>query len=350
MKNRWKRLCPALIAGALCFAALGGALAQENRADETEVQAQNGQNDAVYMFPMMGMDVRFPGELFERMERNEMTLIIDQTGTDDGSALRCGVLSFNTVRELPEGDADGWPWELTCAGVLGVYRSELIGELDELTGCDVHKQLGQSQNGMYAYYLSTNSEADPEVLALLRRIEITVTEMEAFVPPEEMEEMEASPFTGTSLGEFTAQDIEGKTYTQAMFADYELTMVNVFTTWCTPCVAEIPDLEKLHVMMAERGVNVVGVVLDVLDEKGEIQPESLEKAKLLAERTGATYPFLLPDETYMNGRLMGIEAFPETFFVDRGGNIVGETYSGSRGLEDWVAIVEAELSRVQEGA
>lgn len=96
----------------------------------------------------------------------------------------------------------------------------------------------------------------------------------------------------------------------------DLTMVQVFATWCSPCVAEMPDLEKLHQQMADRGVQVAGVVLDVLNEKGEIVRENLDRAQKLVEQTKVTYPILLPDATYMNGRLTGIEAFPETFFVD----------------------------------
>ena len=49
-----------------------------------------------------------------------------------------------------------------------------------------------------------------------------------------------------SLGDFTMQDINGEIYTQEMFVDHELTMVNVFTTWCTPCIREIPDLMELQ--------------------------------------------------------------------------------------------------------
>ena len=36
-----------------------------------------------------------------------------------------------------------------------------------------------------------------------------------------------------NLGEFSIKDVNDETYTQEMFADYDLTMVNVFTTWCT---------------------------------------------------------------------------------------------------------------------
>ena len=84
------------------------------------------------------------------------------------------------------------------------------------------------------------------------------------------------------------KDIAGSEYTQEMFADYDLTMVNVFTTWCTPCINEIPDLEKLKNNMADQGVNVVGIVLDAIDASGGANEETVEKAKLLAEQTGVT--------------------------------------------------------------
>lgn len=150
---------------------------------------------------------------------------------------------------------------------------------------------------------------------------------------------------GGSLGEFSMEDVNGETYTQEMFADHDLTMINVFTTWCSPCIREIPDLEKLSKEMEDQGVQVVGIVLDV---DGNADEETIEKAKLLAEKTGAAYPFLIPDAGYLNGRLAGISAVPETFFADKEGNIVGETYSGSRSFEDWKGIVEKELEGVRQ--
>lgn len=161
------------------------------------------------------------------------------------------------------------------------------------------------------------------------------------VPTEDV--AEGSAEDSVNIGEFSMQDITGETYTQEMFAEYDLTMVNVFTTWCTPCINEIPDLQTLSGEMADKGVNVVGIALDCIDGSGGTDEEAIEKAKMLAEYTGASYPFLIPDESYLNGRLSGINAVPETFFVDKEGNIVGETYSGSRSLEEWKGIVETEL-------
>lgn len=150
-----------------------------------------------------------------------------------------------------------------------------------------------------------------------------------------------------NVGEFSTQDVNGNAYTKDIFQDYDLTLVNIYTTWCTPCVQEMPELDKLYQQMKDKGVNVIGVVLDVLDEKGEIVQSDLERAQTLVERTGVSYLTLLPDSTYMNGRLIGIEGFPETFFVDKDGNIVGETYSGSGDYDYWLSVVETELAKIK---
>lgn len=174
------------------------------------------------------------------------------------------------------------------------------------------------------------------------------TSGEEALSEEENKSGEESASQGNNVGEFSMQDIEGQAYTQEMFADYDLTMVNVFTTWCSPCVNEIPDLQKLWEEMKDQGINVVGIVLDGVDSSGNADAEVVEKAKVLAEYTGAAYPFLIPDKGFLNGRLLGINAVPETFFVDKEGNIVGETYSGSRSLEEWKEVVLTELKGVAQ--
>jgi len=155
-------------------------------------------------------------------------------------------------------------------------------------------------------------------------------------------------FEGPSLGTFIGQDINGNEYTQDMFKGYDLTLVNLFTTWCNPCVAEMPELEKLYQQWKDEGVNVVGFVLDVLDEDGKIVQENLGVAQELVKQTGVTYPVLIPDATSLNGRLNGISSFPETFFVDGEGNVVGKAYVGSNNLEGWQEVVEKELAALKK--
>ncbi len=192
-----------------------------------------------------------------------------------------------------------------------------------------------------------------KVFMLLSAVGLSLSLLTACSPNSDAGFNNGTSATGTkvrSVGSFTTQDINGSAVTPDIFKDNDLTMVNVFTTWCTPCVNEMPDLEKLHQQIKEKNVGVVGVVLDVLNENGEIVAEDLEKAKLLVKETGVTYPVLLPDSTYFNGRLIDIDAFPETFFVDKDGNIVGGHYSGSDSLEGWTKVVEKELAKVKGGA
>ncbi len=152
----------------------------------------------------------------------------------------------------------------------------------------------------------------------------------------------------TTVGKFETTGIDGKTYTEKVFSDYDLTLVNIFTTWCSPCVNEIPELEKLYQEMKDKGVGVVGVTLDTVGSDGKQDEEAVKKAGTSGENK-ASYPFLIPDSGMMNGRLNGISAFPETFFVDKNGNIVGETYSGSHSLDEWKEIVEKEFQECHRG-
>lgn len=154
----------------------------------------------------------------------------------------------------------------------------------------------------------------------------------------------------TTVGEFTTQDIQGNAVTQDIFKEHKLTLVNAMGTWCSPCVQEMPELEKLYQSMQAKGVGVVGIVTDTVGADGALDETALETAKQLADQTGVTYPLLVPDAGWLNGRLANMETFPESFFVDENGNIVGEAYFGSRDLEGWTGIVETELANLEQGA
>ncbi|WP_338115243.1 TlpA disulfide reductase family protein [Oceanirhabdus seepicola] len=149
------------------------------------------------------------------------------------------------------------------------------------------------------------------------------------------------------MGEFKAQDIFGNEITENIFMDYDLTLVNIFTTWCSPCVAEIPHLAEIDSEMEGKGVNVVGIVMDVND-KGSINEEKLAKANAIAKKTGAEFEFIIPDDALRKSRLKGISAYPETFFVDSKGNIIGDAYVGARSKEEWIKIIEKELKSIKE--
>ena len=321
---------------------------------ETTVPAQES-----YEYPFLGLTMKLPEELLKQIKAQTIAMISNEGWNENGDVIKYAYLSWNEMTEEQkeeEVDKLGTAYEDWCnslgkIGVIGVYDEDSQKKLDEITGCTEHKEIGSSSDGKYKYYLSTNKNAEESLKKEVEEIDVTLTEM---TPPQQLSAFDQPQDTSsnaedsTTVGKFETKGIDGKDYTEKVFSDYDLTLVNIFTTWCSPCVNEIPELEKLYEEMKEKGVGVVGVVLDTVGDDGKQDEETVKKAGVLQDKTKASYPFLIPDSTMMNGRLNGISAFPETFFVDKDGNIVGETYTGSHTLDEWKEIVEKELKNVSK--
>lgn len=87
-------------------------------------------------------------------------------------------------------------------------------------------------------------------------------------------------------------------------------VVNFWASWCPPCVAEMPDLERVHLDVADE-VRFVGLNTQ----------DSRQQAETLVARTGVTYDLGLdPDGTLFSD--FEVVAMPTTFFVDAAGAIV----------------------------
>lgn len=320
---------------------------------ETTVQAQDS-----YEYPFLGLNMKLPEELLKQIKEQTIAMISNEIWNDNADAIKYAYISWSEMTEEQKeaevdkmGTAyDDWYNSLAKVGAIGIYDEDSEKELDKITGCTEHKEIGSSSDGKYKYYLSTNKDADESLKKEVEKIDVTLTEMTPFQQLSAFDQPQETSNAGdsTNVGKFETKGVDGKDYTEKVFSDYDLTLVNVFTTWCSPCVNEIPELEKLYEEMKEKGVGVVGVVLDTVGDDAKQNEDTVKKAGVLQEKTKASYPFLVPDSTMMNGRLNGISAFPETFFVDKEGNIVGETYSGSHSLNEWKEIVEKELENVSK--
>ena len=311
-----------------------------------------------YDFPFLGLKLSsLPKELTDKMTDQAVAMVSNEDWDDEVTTPKYGYLAWcEMTKEQRDAEVekvgtgyDDWLAGLSRIGVIGMYDADSEKNLDKITGCTEHKELGTSSDGNYKYYLSLNKDADETLKKAVSEIKTTFTDMAPFQQISVFEQpQDTSGKDVTSVGDFESKGIDGETYTKDVFSKYDLTLVNIFTTWCSPCVNEIPELEKLYEEMKEKGVGVVGVVLDTVGEDGKEDKDSVKKAEVLQKKTKASYPFLIPDSTMMNGRLNGINAFPETFFVDKDGNIVGETYSGSHDLTEWKEIVEKELANVSK--
>ena len=317
-----------------------------------------------YVYEYLGLQFKLSDKIKEMMKTKDIVMLDDQSPLDQD--LKYALLYFSKLTDEQKnaeigkmGDGyEKWQESLERIGTIGMFEKSLSEEeIGKITKCDSHTKLGDSKDGKYSYYLSVNSGADAETIEELKKTSVEITEKKdrpenGFVLAEKsdlentMAFMEGAGNTVTDLSNITTKDIHGKEFSSKDFANYDLTMVNVFATWCTACIQEIPDLVEVQKEMQAKGVNIIGIVTDTVDDTGENR-EALEKAKLIQEKTKTNYSFLMPDKTNFNGRLNGIQALPETFFVDKNGQIVGGTYSGSHNKKDWAAIIEKELSALK---
>jgi hypothetical protein len=137
--------------------------------------------------------------------------------------------------------------------------------------------------------------------------------------------------------EFTAKTVSGEDISSDLFKDSKLTVVNVWGSWCGPCVQEIPELQKLYESMKDKDVNVIGLAQDAGTD--------LDAVKEIIDKNKVTYQNIVP-EGATEDFVMSLMAFPTTFFVDSDRNIVG-VIQGGRNLEAFTAAVEGVLEKLK---
>lgn len=303
-----------------------------------------------YDFPFLGMTAKLSESILSQIESKEIFAFTFEDYTQENT-ISYALLRFSTTTEAQREEkgmsVDIFSWEaaLSKLGAIGVYHQSLLEQLDMLTACDTHSKIGESADGTYAYYISTASQADDSLKEALLNSQITICPMHALDMNMGYTAFSSDRIDGIeNVGFFSTEDILGNAYNQDVFADNTLTLVNVFATWCQPCIEEMPELEKLQKAYQDKGIRlgVVAIVPDTVTENGR-DAGALERAKEIYADSGVTFPFLLPDSGYMNGRLSGIAAVPESFFVDSSGNIVSEPYTGAKTLEQWSQIVDSQL-------
>ena len=135
---------------------------------------------------------------------------------------------------------------------------------------------------------------------------------------------------------FKTTDRAGNTYDESIFASAKLTMINFWEPWCSPCVSEMPDLEKLYENYKDQGFQIIGVY----SETGmEYQVDEILKD------CHTTYPILNYTDEFAR---FNTGYVPTTVFVDGNGHIIkmddgAESIVGSNTYEGWETIIKQYL-------
>lgn len=138
------------------------------------------------------------------------------------------------------------------------------------------------------------------------------------------------------LHTFTATTLDGGTFTQEDIAAKDVTVINFWGTFCSPCVAEMPDLAAFAKALPDN-VQLITVCIDALDDP--------DGAKALLAQAGYEGVTLVSGDGDFQKVFDDVQAFPTTIFVDSKGNPVGKEILG--GQEDlsgtFLAAVNAAL-------
>ena len=142
---------------------------------------------------------------------------------------------------------------------------------------------------------------------------------------------------------FEADTIDGEPLTSDCFAQSKLTMINVWATYCNPCLSEMPDLGEIAASYDTEEFQIIGIISDISKESGQ---EDIENAKELIAQTEANYPHLLLNESLYSNLVGAIDSVPTTFFVNQKGEVLGYII-GANSKETWEEVINELLAENQ---
>ena len=172
---------------------------------------------------------------------------------------------------------------------------------------------------------------------------VTVEEQKENEETADAEEKQETESGLTPAIDFILTDQYGNTH---KLSDYKgkTVFLNFWATWCSPCRAEMPDIQKLYESAETEGEDALVVLGVAAPNLGNEKSE--EEIKAFLEENGYTYPVLMDTtgEVFMS---YGVNAFPTTFMITREGEVFGYA-SGQLNEATMKSIVDQTMSGKRE--
>lgn len=140
-----------------------------------------------------------------------------------------------------------------------------------------------------------------------------------------------SALVGTAAPVFPLLDDRGTSVSLQQYRGH-IVLMNLWASWCPPCRAEMPDLQRLSQQYGSAGLVVVGVN----------EGESPERARTFAQSLGIGFPIWIDDQQRY-GRLYAALGMPTTVVIGRDGNVV-KGFDGALTLSQMQAAVRPYLN------
>lgn len=124
---------------------------------------------------------------------------------------------------------------------------------------------------------------------------------------------EFDAFIGVGLDDFTVQTVDGGTFSlYGTLEDHELTLINLWATWCPYCLIEFPHLEEAYAQYGDR-VGVVALSIEPADT-----PEQMRE---IVDEMGLTFP-VASDTGVGLADMLRVQSIPTSVLVDQEGTIL----------------------------
>ena len=143
--------------------------------------------------------------------------------------------------------------------------------------------------------------------------------------------------TGKPAPEFTATTLDGKSFKLADLRG-KVVLVDFWAAWCGPCVAELPNLKKLHDEYTDRGLVVVSISFDRSAEAAckYVAEKQMSWTQIWAEKA---------DKGPL-AELYGVNAIPATFLSGPDGKVIAKDARG----DELQGLVQKEIGKLNAGA
>jgi thiol-disulfide isomerase/thioredoxin len=117
-------------------------------------------------------------------------------------------------------------------------------------------------------------------------------------------------------------------------------LVNLWATWCGPCVAEFPDMVRLHKAYKSKGLEVLAVTVD--------EPEDRAKVVAFMQKQGAGFPALIRARGGVEAFVGAVDkawegAVPTTYIYNRAGKRIGKPHVGMLSYREFEAAIKPLL-------
>lgn len=313
----------------LSFAACGGSSSDEDTAAGTSASPEEEYD--IYTFDGVGFSYELPEDM--HIEKGHIDKL-DQGELSYGSGVRMGypVYYDNSDPSVPAAtfviicvkdcETEKEASERLTAAMTEVLDTPLTQkDIDAFSSIkEIYRENGYMWLMAKRDKTPVSEDCQAEYDALYDASEDIINYHMKFFAPEEWQGYEEDAAVS-----FETTDLDGNPVkSEDLFTKNKVTMINLWATYCGPCIGEMPKIEEMSQEFASKGGGIVGIVVDVPTDNDKY----LENARTIVKETGVTYPIVKAWEGL--DQMLPSQGIPMTYFVDSKGKLIGQPVLGAQ--------------------